>query len=250
MQDYIKSLSKKQKIVIIIVTTIILAVVGYFAYATETEKQNETNLEIAETEEKQEDEKENKEEKIIVHLSGAVKKEGIIELDVNSRIADAIEKAGGIKENACIDEINLAYKLEDGMKIYIPTKEECKKQQEEKKQLIQTETSGISNSNSQESQNKNTTTSSGTAANAGKTNSGSTSITGTSSNNTAKQGEVNINTASQTELETLPGIGPSTALKIVNYRKEKGKFKKIEDIKEVSGIGDSKYNKIKDLITI
>lgn len=250
MQDYIKSLSKKQKIVIIIVTTIILAGVGYFAYATETEKQNETNLEIAETEEKQEDEKENKEEKIIVHLSGAVEKEGIIELDENSRIADAIEKAGGIKENACIDEINLAYKLEDGMKIYIPTKEECKKQQEEKKQLIQTETSGISNSNSQESQNKNTTTSSGTAANAGKTNSGSTSITGTSSNNTAKQGEVNINTASQTELETLPGIGPSTALKIVNYRKEKGKFKKIEDIKEVSGIGDSKYNKIKDLITI
>lgn len=250
MQDYIKSLSKKQKIVIIIVTTIILAGVGYFAYATETEKQNETNLEIAETEEKQEDEKENKEEKIIVHLSGAVEKEGIIELDENSRIADAIEKAGGIKENACIDEINLAYKLEDGMKIYIPTKEECKKQQEEKKQLIQTETSGISNSNSQESQNKNTTTSSGTAANAGKTNSGSTSITGTSSNNTAKQGKVNINTASQTELETLPGIGPSTALKIVNYRKEKGKFKKIEDIKEVSGIGDSKYNKIKDLITI
>lgn len=250
MQDYIKNLSKKQKIVIVIVTTIILAGVGYFAYATETEKQNETNLKIAETEEKQEDEKQNKEEKIIVHLSGAVEKEGIIELDENSRIADAIEKAGGIKENACIDEINLAYKLEDGMKIYIPTKEECKKQQEEKNQLIQTETSGMSNSNSQESQNKNTTTSSGTAANAGKTNSGSTSITGTSSNNTAKQGKVNINTASQTELETLPGIGPSTALKIVNYRKEKGKFKKIEDIKEVSGIGDSKYNKIKDLITI
>lgn len=250
MQDYIKSLSKKQKIVTIIVTTIILAGVGYFAYATETEKQNETNLEIAKTEEKEGDEKENKEEKIIVHLSGAVEKEGIIELNENSRIADAIEKAGGIKENACIDEINLAYKLEDGMKIYIPTKEECKKQQEEKKQLIQTETSGISNSNSQESQNKNATTSSGTAANAGKTNSGSTSITGTFSNNTAKQGKVNINTASQTELETLPGIGPSTALKIVNYRKEKGKFKKIEDIKEVSGIGDSKYNKIKDLITI
>lgn len=250
MQDYIKSLSKKQKIVIIIVITVITAGVGYFAYATETEKQNETNLEIAKTEEKEGDEKENKEEKIIVHLSGAVEKEGIIELDENSRIADAIEKAGGIKENACIDEINLAYKLEDGMKIYIPTKEECKKQQEEKKQLIQTETSGISNSNSQESQNKNATTSSGAAANAGKTNSGSTSITGTSSNNTAKQGKVNINTASQTELETLPGIGPSTALKIVNYRKEKGKFKKIEDIKEVSGIGDSKYNKIKDLITI
>lgn len=249
MQDYIKNLSKKQKIIVIIVT-IILAGVGYFAYATETEKQNETNLEIAETEEKQEDEKENKEEKIIVHLSGAVEKEGIIELSENSRIADAIEKAGGIKENACIDEINLAYKLEDGMKIYIPTKEEYQKQQEENKQLIQTEISGNSNSNIQESHKQNETTSSVTAKNTGKTNSGGISNTGASSNNTEKQGKININTASQTELETLPGIGPSTALKIVNYRKEKGKFKKIEDIKEVSGIGDSKYNKIKDLITI
>ena len=228
MQDYIKNLSQKQKIVIIIVITVIIAGVGYFAYATETEKQNETNLEIAKTEEKEDDEKENKEEKIIVHLSGAVEKEGIIELNENSRMADAIEKAGGLKGNACIDEINLAYKLEDGMKIYIPTKEECKKQ----------------------------TTSNGTEINTGKTNSGGassnggTSITGTSGNNMKKQGKVNINTASQTELETLPGIGPSTALKILNYRKEKGKFKKIEDIKEVSGIGDSKYNKIKDLITI
>lgn len=228
MQDYIKNLSQKQKIVIIIVITVIIAGVGYFAYATETEKQNETNLEIAKTEEKEDDEKENKEEKIIVHLSGAVEKEGIIELNENSRMADAIEKAGGLKENACIDEINLAYKLEDGMKIYIPTKEECKKQ----------------------------TTLNGTETNTGKTNSGGvssnggTSITGTSGNNMKKQGKVNINTASQTELETLPGIGPSTALKILNYRKEKGKFKKIEDIKEVSGIGDSKYNKIKDLITI
>lgn len=245
MQDYIKSLSKKQKIVIIIVTTIILAGVGYFAYATETEKQNETNLEIAETEEKQEDEKENKEEKIIVHLSGAVEKEGIIELDENSRIADAIEKAGGIKENACIDEINLAYKLEDGMKIYIPTKEECKKQTT----LNGTETN-TGKTNSGGALSNGGTSSTSTTNNGGTTINGGTSITGTSSNNTTKQGKVNINTASQTELETLPGIGPSTALKIVNYRKEKGKFKKIEDIKEVSGIGDSKYNKIKDLITI
>lgn len=249
MQEYIKNLSQKQKIVIIIVITVIIAGIGYFAYATETEKQNETNLEIAKTEEKEDDEKENKEEskeeKIIVHLSGAVEKEGIIELNENSRMADAIEKAGGLKENACIDEINLAYKLEDGMKIYIPTKEECKKQTT----LNETETNtGKTNSGGVSSNGG--TISTGTTNNGGKTSNGSTSITGTSSNNTTKQGKVNINTASQTELETLPGIGPSTALKILNYRKEKGKFKKIEDIKEVSGIGDSKYNKIKDLITI
>lgn len=260
MQDYIKNLSQKQKIVIIIVITVIIAGVGYFAYATETEKQNETNLEIAKTEEKEDDEKENKEEskeeKIIVHLSGAVEKEGIIELNENSRMADAIEKAGGLKENACIDEINLAYKLEDGMKIYIPTKEECKKQTT----LNGTETntgktnSGGASSNggtsSTSTTNNGGTTINGSTSITGATSNGGTSITGTSSNKTTKQGKVNINTASQTELETLPGIGPSTALKILNYRKEKGKFKKIEDIKEVSGIGDSKYNKIKDLITI
>lgn len=243
MQDYIKNLSQKQKIVIIIVITVIIAGVGYFAYATETEKQNETNLEIAKTEEKEDDEKENKEEskeeKIIVHLSGAVEKEGIIELNENSRMADAIEKAGGLKENACIDEINLAYKLEDGMKIYIPTKEECKKQT----------TSNGTETNTGKTNSGGASSNGGTSI-TGATSNGGTSITGTSGNNMKKQGKVNINTASQTELETLPGIGPSTALKILNYRKEKGKFKKIEDIKEVSGIGDSKYNKIKDLITI
>ena len=256
MQDYIKNLSQKQKIVIIIVITVIIAGVGYFAYATETEKQNETNLEIAKTEEKEDDEKENKEEKIIVHLSGAVEKEGIIELNENSRMSDAIEKAGGLKGNACIDEINLAYKLEDGMKIYIPTKEECKKQTT----LNETETNTGKTNNGGASSNGGTsststtnnggTTINGSTSITGATSNGGTSITGTSGNNMKKQGKVNINTASQTELETLPGIGPSTALKILNYRKEKGKFKKIEDIKEVSGIGDSKYNKIKDLITI
>lgn len=62
--------------------------------------------------------------------------------------------------------------------------------------------------------------------------------------------KVNINTATQAQLETLPGIGESTALKIINYRKEKGKFSKIEDIKKVTGIGESKYNKLKNLITV
>ena len=60
---------------------------------------------------------------------------------------------------------------------------------------------------------------------------------------------VNINKATQSELETLPGIGPSIASKIIDYRESKGKFSKIEDIKNVTGIGDSKFANIKDLIT-
>ena len=61
---------------------------------------------------------------------------------------------------------------------------------------------------------------------------------------------VNINTATQTELETLPGIGPSTALKIINYREENGKFKKVEEIQNVAGIGEAKFESIKKFICI
>ena len=68
-------------------------------------------------------------------------------------------------------------------------------------------------------------------------------------NNSSKQ-KVNINTATQTQLETLSGIGPTTANKIISYREEKGKFSKIEDIKEVSGIGEAKFEKIKDFIRV
>ncbi|MCI9063630.1 MAG: helix-hairpin-helix domain-containing protein [Clostridia bacterium] len=61
---------------------------------------------------------------------------------------------------------------------------------------------------------------------------------------------VNINKASQAELETLPGIGPSIASRIIEYRESKGKFSKIEDIKNVTGIGDNKFANIKDFIRV
>lgn len=152
-------------------------------------------------------------EKLVIHITGAVCNEGIYELEENSRIADAIKLAGGLKEDADLKQINLAYLLEDGMKINIPSKND--KTQEN----TISEENYITKDNSNLLQNK-------------------------------KDTKININTATQTELETLPGIGPSIALKIVNYRKEKGKFIKIEDIKNVSGIGDSKFNKIKDFIKI
>ena len=111
---------KIKKIGIIII--IIVLIIGYFIY----QRKNEFTMseEEVSNENTIKEPKEEKGEKIIVHISGAVKQEGIVELEENSRIADAIEKAGGLKENAETKEINLAYKLEDGMKIYIPTKEE------------------------------------------------------------------------------------------------------------------------------
>ncbi len=64
------------------------------------------------------------------------------------------------------------------------------------------------------------------------------------------EGKVNINKASVSELTSIPGVGASTAQKIITYREENGKFKTIEDIKNVSGIGDSKYNSMKDFISV
>ena len=61
---------------------------------------------------------------------------------------------------------------------------------------------------------------------------------------------ININTASETDLQKVPGIGPTIAKKIITYRKQNGKFNAIEDIQNVSGIGNSKFSKIKDYICI
>ena len=171
-------------------------------------------------------------DKIIVHVSGAVNKEGIVELEENSRISDAIDKAEGLKENADTKNINLAFKLEDGMKIYIPTigesREQNKQNGQSQNQTLMDETSKYVTSSSGVVQEEQTN----------------------GQSEQKKNEKININTATQTQLETLPGIGPSTSLKIVNYREENGKFKNIEDIKDVSGIGDAKYENIKDLICV
>jgi len=77
-----------------------------------------------------------------------------------------------------------------------------------------------------------------------------TSLAGENVVEKEKSSTININAASQSELETLPGIGPSTASKIVNYRNENGNFKKVEDIMNVPGIGEAKFNSLKDYISI
>ena len=150
--------------------------------------------------------------KIIVHITGCVTNPGVIEIEEGARIVDAIELAGGITEEADISKVNLAYIIKDAQKIYIPS---------------------IYDQNNIEY------------------------ITTQNGDNVIiednKKGEnrmININTAMQTELETLPGIGPSTALKIINYREDNGKFNSIEEIKQVPGIGDSKFSNIKDMIEV
>ena len=221
----INDFNKKNKILLIVIVAIVAIISYYFIFDRKEEWLNnqEQNLEIKE-EIKKNDQIENnsneqqleKNENIIVHVSGAVNKEGIVELKNNSRIIDAIDKAGGLKDEADITNINLAYIIEDGMKIHIPSKEE-------KESTIIVESNIDSGTVEQSNEIK--------------------------SNNNKKL-KININTATKTDLETLPGIGESTALKIIEYRKKKGKFKLIEDIKQVNGIGENKFNKIKELITV
>lgn len=152
-------------------------------------------------------------EKIAIHITGEVKKEGLIYLPLGSRVADAIKEAGGETKNADLSQINLAYQLQDGQKLYIPNKNEI---------ISEYIISATGNTESE----------------------------GSSSNNLKGENKVNINTATQSELDQLPGIGPSIAQRIIDYREENGNFQKIEDVQNVKGIGDAKYEEIKDSITV
>lgn len=212
-----QKLKKEQKIKIAITLFVIIIAIFYYIYSQnqkeiffeESKQENEVQERTEETENK----------KIIVHVSGAVKNEGIVELEEGARVANAIEKAGGVRDDAYTKDINYALKLEDGMKIYVPTIEEAKQEKEEVN--INSESSNyiISSNNTKTNENSNGQ-------------------------------KVNINNADESELDELPGVGPSTAQKIIQYRKENGEFKSIDELKNVSGIGEAKFQKIKDLICV
>lgn len=169
-------------------------------------------------------------EKIYVYVTGQVNIPGVVILNKGSRIADAINAAGGTTSKANTTKINLVYILEDGMKVNVPSNDDLKKDYNFE-YITKDSGEGAGDAN-----NLNTDSNS----------------SGTSSNTKRERTSsiVNINTATQTELETLPGIGPSTALKIINYRKENGKFSSIEDLKNVNGIGDNKFETLKKYITV
>lgn len=143
----------------------------------------------------------NKEGKIGVYITGAVKNPGVYYLDSGARIYNLLDICGGINDNADIDKLNLAQKLNDSDKIDVPIKKEEKVENEDVE--IAEEENDL----------------------------------------------VDINNASSEELQTLNGIGEATAKKIIDYRQE-NEFEQIEDIMNVPGIGESKFNNIKDYICV
>lgn len=206
-------LNKKQKIIVVVLIIIMCIVIGYYIIS-KTEKYDYSDIEKISNiiEEDQEVDDNIIENKIVIHITGEVEEEGVIELEKGARISDAIEEAGGTTEKADLSNVNLAYSLSDGQKVKIPNINE------KDEEIIVVEEKAGDN----------------------------IIIEG----NKSKEEKININKAAQTEIETLPGIGPSTALKIINYRNEHGKFKNIRDIKNVSGIGDSKFENIKEYICV
>lgn len=148
-----------------------------------------------------------------VFVNGAVVKPDVYQLPPGSRVEDAIVQAQGFTGDANVDLVNLALPLQDGMQIYVPTLDETAENSDMAVRMPETAVS-IPSANQ---------------------NSGTL---------------VNINTATAADLDALPGIGPSTAQKIIDYRDANGPFATIEAIMDVPGIGESKFAEIESLITV
>lgn len=146
-----------------------------------------------------------------VYVCGAVQNPGVYELGEGSRIFEAISLAGGFCEDACEEYVNQAQEIADAMKIYIPTREE----------MESGDFHGAEGNTGMEAQAQKEASS-----------------------------LININTADKEGLQCLPGIGESRAEAIIEYRESMGRFTKIEDIMQVSGIKEGAFQKIKDRICV
>lgn len=154
---------------------------------------------------------------IMVHVSGAVRQPGLYQFPATARVNDAIEKAGGAREDANAEELNLAEFLHDGEKIYLPTKGES------------ADTAPPAKNNSEK-----LTTS--------KKNSSKTSKTPTK--------RIAINSASASELATLPGIGPTTAQHIIDYRSKHGPFRDTRELLNIPRLGVKTYQQLEPFISL
>ena len=208
------SFTKREQIVILVIVFIIIISLGFKFILKDIIRPEPQIIQEIDSDnilkyDNIEEETKNEEISIImVHISGQVYKPGLVELESGKRLTDAVELAGGLKREADLDKINLAKKLSDEEKIYIPK--------------VGEEPSGEIQSIVMES---------------------------TSSSNSKDPSKIDINNCEKESLLSLPGIGDVIADRIIDYR-QTNKFKTIEDIKNVSGIGDKKFEGIKELITV
>ncbi|WP_261647537.1 ComEA family DNA-binding protein [Curtobacterium sp. C2H10] len=155
-----------------------------------------------------------------MHVVGAVARPGIVTLPGGRRVSDAVERAGGARDDADLARLNLARVLVDGERLYVPKAGETD---------IPAALEGSGGSG-------------GSGAGAGSAGDGGAG--------SAVDAVVDLNTADQTLLETLPGIGPSLAGRILAWRDEHGRFAAVEDLLDVSGIGDVRFAELRDRVRV
>ena len=200
---------------------ILLYISGFFYLYTIINKKNNTNI-TKNIITKEVVKEEIKEEFIYIDVKGSVNKPGVYKIKSDSRVKDAIEAAGGLSKDANTRYINLSKALNDSDVVVVYSDKEIDKAKEEN--IIYIETPCVC----EEVKNDACIT----------------------DNNEEINNKVNINTSDIEGLKTLYGIGDAKAKAIIEYRNNNGNFKKIEDIKNVTGISDSLFEKIKDYITI
>ena len=180
-------------------------------------------------------EEDNKLSKIKIDIKGAVNTPGVYELDINSRVGDAINISGGLTQEADTSIINLSKVLKDEMVIIIYTKKEIEEMKKGTTTVKYIEKECVCPKLENDACIEESITNNEKENNI------------LESNTTSK---ISLNKATLKELMTLTGIGESKAKAIIEYREKNNGFKTIDEIKKVSGIGNSTYEKIKDNITI
>lgn len=153
---------------------------------------------------------------IAVHVAGAVNHPGVVELKAGARVIDAVEAVGGAQADGDLDRLNLAAKVADGQRVYVA-------------KVGQADPGAVGDA-------------SGTST------AGDPSAEGTSG--AAAGGKVNLNTATQAQLEELPGIGPTYAQSIIAERQRRGGFTSVNDLRSVRGIGDKRFAELAPLVTV
>ena len=182
-----------------------------------------------------------------VDIKGAVKKPGVYRVVKGSNVNDVIQLAGGLKSTATTININLSKKVSDEMVIYIYTKSEYNQSSKS------VSTTSINSSNFECKSNTVDADISSCITNKDNTIIYSTTTSDDDNNFNhleSKENLININSATKEELLTLTGIGESKADCIITYRQENGGFNSIDEIKNVSGIGEALFDKIKNNITV
>ncbi len=216
---------------------------------------------LSETNSSEEVEKVEEEPEIKVYVVGCVNKPGVVTIKKGQVIDEAIKMAGGATKEADLENINLAYILNENTMLRIKSKAS---------NVAVSETILKGNANKQEASSKpkasvsqqkesvSANSDNSATSNSNVLNSGIDIVTDSmgcvvEDKKTDSKGEgslININKASQAELESLPNVGPATAKAIISFREKNGGFKKLTDIMKITGIKQKTYDKIKDFICI